>query len=490
MAASAKLREWQRIYGEIRDDILAYCRYMGHTPTAQQRDFYLAVQREHKIGKVNQLSKDWKGRVGVCSGQGPGKTRGSVIAGGWRTLQRRNAKTVVTAPTMRQCEQWIEDFKLALNSAHPVLKDAFKCYKRKIEVLNHETWEIVCATATKAENIQGSHRENQTIIMDEASGIGRPIWEATKGTLSDYNPMLLAIGNPNSRDCEFFDVFNRNKDEWVTMRWDARKSSRVSPANIQKIIREYGIESNVFRVRVAGLFPLADPDVVLPYELVEAAAAVNPLLAVRHTKVLSSDRAISYDFARMGGDENVVMTRQGLAITKMWFKPNCDPVHAVRKGFRLQRDLQWRDDECLHIFDCNGMGEGLAHLYHEHEKEAFEFKNQKRARHSRQYNDIMTEAFFEFKRLLQTGRASIPDDPQLLRQLSSRRYIIKRDGRLELESKEDYVKRRRKESTDDGNLSPDRADAAVMSFYDPLRSNENSVSMIGGPGDLGASYRT
>ena len=65
-----------------------------------------------------------------------------------------------------------------------------------------------------------------------------------------------------------------------------------------------------------------------------------------------------------------------------------------------------------------------------------------------------------------SGALQIPDDDALISQLSNRRYIVNKDGKLELERKEAMKKR--------GLPSPDIADALALALYDP--NNEWTLS--------------
>ena len=63
------------------------------------------------------------------------------------------------------------------------------------------------------------------------------------------------------------------------------------------------------------------------------------------------------------------------------------------------------------------------------------------------------------RKYLQEGRLKLPDDDTLFSQLSNRKYIVGKDGKLELERKEAMKKR--------GVSSPDIADALALALYDP-----------------------
>lgn len=69
------------------------------------------------------------------------------------------------------------------------------------------------------------------------------------------------------------------------------------------------------------------------------------------------------------------------------------------------------------------------------------------------YPDIVTEMWFN----LPIDEIDIPNDPQLMRELSGRQYSYDNKGRRKIEPKKEYKKRAKK--------SPDKADALILTFY-------------------------
>ena len=65
----------------------------------------------------------------------------------------------------------------------------------------------------------------------------------------------------------------------------------------------------------------------------------------------------------------------------------------------------------------------------------------------------------EMAQSFKDGMVDLDDNPSIVAQLSSRRYLIQGDRRIKLESKDEYKKRARN--------SPDDADALAMSFGAP-----------------------
>ena len=63
------------------------------------------------------------------------------------------------------------------------------------------------------------------------------------------------------------------------------------------------------------------------------------------------------------------------------------------------------------------------------------------------------------RQFLKDGRLQLADDDALFSQLTNRRYMVSKDGKIELERKEAMKKR--------GLQSPDIADALALALYDP-----------------------
>ncbi|GIN89861.1 hypothetical protein J22TS1_09120 [Siminovitchia terrae] len=137
---------------------------------------------------------------------------------------------------------------------------------------NEERWFATARTATKPENMQGFHEDYMLFIVDEASGVADDIMEAILGTLSGAENKLLMCGNPTRTSWVFYDSHHRDRADYKTHKVSSWDSSRASKENIERLIRKYGEDSDVVRVRVYGEFPKSEPDTFIHLEKVEAAA--------------------------------------------------------------------------------------------------------------------------------------------------------------------------------------------------------------------------
>lgn len=463
MASSKFQRAFTPFYEAIRADFSVFLRALKLEPTWQQQQFVdWAMAAEYGRAPL---------RAAFKSGQGPGKTTMTGAYALWRCLRNVNAMTILTAPTMRQVQEvWLAEVRRTLERADPMLQRFITVTKTKVQIgdpSRHPDWGVKTVTATKEENAQGFHEKNMTIIGDEASGIPRKIIDQFKGTASNPNCVLLLTGNPNTRDCAFFDCFHSQRHLWHCVTWNAEETPETewfSKRRNEEIAEEYGRDSDVYRVRVLGEFPHVDPNSVMSSEDVERCMDKALMLRLSLTPRAAQfggglARQFGLDFARYGGDENTLFRRQGMAIVDWGFWPHTDPSEIVAMAFRKQIEAHWKDEQTIYVADAGGLGQGVMSRFHEAGKRVLEFHSAGVAL-ERDYANKMTEAWFHLGRIVRAGGCYLPKDSQLLQQLSNRRYFTDSKGRLILEKKDDYMKR--------GYPSPDRADGAVMAFYDQV----------------------
>lgn len=441
----------------MADDIYTFCKALNFEPNHHQISLFNAVMRA-TYGKGPL-------KIAVKSGQGTGKTTGTTIVAAWRLIRNVNSMTVLTAPTARQCREiWLAEFRRVLKAADPFIQQLFEVTGTKVKIAKMPEWGVKTVTATDSERAQGFHAKNMDIIVEEASGVDRGIIEQFKGTASNPNCLFLMIGNPNTRDCAFFDCFNSQRNEWVNLTFNAeetQKSDYFDPKRNEDIAREFGRDSDVYRIRVLGEFPHADANCVMSTEEVERCFDMSRLVdAVRQPKMDGSSPAKQFglDFARFGSDKSVVYRRSGNAIVDKATFSHADPSEAVLAAFNMQHKSGWKDSECVYVADAGGMGQGVMQRFYDANKQVFEFHNNGTAMESDKYANKITEGWFTLAQRLRTIPCVLPSDMILLRQLTNRQYFIDKKGKMILEGKDDYMKR--------GHESPDEADALVMAMYD------------------------
>ena len=454
---SSRVERWQA----WRRDIFVLCESLGLEPTFQQA-LVLHMVMDATYGKG-------KHRLAVKSGQGPGKTTISVVVGLWRTLRFYNSKTIVTAPTMRQCKDvWLAECRKMVEKApDPLIRDFITVTKSVVYFDGQPDWKISLQTATKAESSQGQHQDNMTVIAEEASGIDNDIIQQYEGTLTNKDSLFLQIGNPNTRECRFFECFHnpRVNKYWRTLTLNGEEtpeSKWYSHERNEMLADVYGKDSDVYRVRVLGEFPHTDPNCVMSSDDLWKCTDKRLLLKLAGKPRIIGNKTeiakqISSDFARFGSDESTIGVRQGEALTKLLWFNKMEPADVVKGSFGIQAKKGWANHECMYVPDADGMGQGVMHLYHEAKKRVYEFRATGNAA-TKDYKGAITRAYFDLAKKVKDTQVYIPPDDRLIKQLSTRQYNITKKGEIILEDKEVYCER--------GFDSPDRGDTTALAMLD------------------------
>ncbi len=413
-------------------------------------------------------------KVAVKSGQGVGKTGMEAVALLWFLTCFPYPRIVATAPTKQQLHDvlWSEASKWMSKS--PFLSELLKWTKTYIYMRGYEKrWFAVARTATKPENMQGFHEDNMLFIVDEASGVADPIMEAILGTLSGANNKLLMCGNPTRTSGTFFDAFNADRSIYRLHTVSSADSPRTNRENIDSLIRKYGEDSNVVRVRVKGLFPKQEDDVFIGNELAEQCSSKKYELPENKESALC---IIGVDVARFGDDETVGWLNMKGRLRIAFTKRGQDLMATVGYIVSLYKDtVKKHPDYTGRIYvniDDTGLGGGvtdrlkevkreqrLHRLYvipiNAAEKIETDTKDGKEA--AEHYNNLTTHMWATLRDLLKEKDVVIEDDNETIAQLSARKYFMASNGKLELESKKEMKKR---------NIdSPDRADALALAVY-------------------------
>lgn len=464
----AAFREW---YRTIRRDPLVFAELAlrcdgehNYKLTDQQVQLLRCAQQETLLPLAQR-----KKRIAVKSGQGTGKSNCETILALWRAFWAVDALVVVTAPTMNQIRDvWMAEMRRMLQRAHPFIRRMVELTAMKVKIGGRDTWGIWAKAASKPENFQGFHHQFLTFIVDEASGIEREIFKVIKGTLTNENSLLVCAGNPNARDTAFYDMYFKPSEAplWHKFTFNSEQTPITDKENLRRIAQEFGKNSDVYRVRVLGEFPLADLNTVVSSSDLWACVGV-PMREAAMMRGLRTAKAIGIDFARFGSDESTIYRRSGHAIVEWKTFSKTEPIDVVDEAFAMQRRAGWRDGDCWFVVDAGGIGQGVLGYLHRHKKRVHEFHTQYIAS-QRDYANKLTEAYFLVAKLARERRMHLPDDDILVEQLSGRLYKTDAKGKLLLEKKDDYMKRNE-------GQSPDRADGFVLAFYDAVTARAKVV---------------
>jgi len=407
----------------------------------------------------------------VRSGHGVGKSTVQAWVVIWFMTTRPFPKVPCTAPTQHQLFDilWAEVSKWLRNN--PALQNEMVWTKEKVYMRGYpEEWFAVARTASKPDALQGFHADDLLFIIDEASGVSDPIFEPVLGALSTPGARLLMCGNPTQLSGFFYDSHHKNRASYATFHIDGRNSQRVPKEFVDRIIRMYGEDSDVFRVRVAGDFPLQEDDIFIPISLVEKSIHTEFSPRISPLSV-----HIGCDVARFGDDKTVIGYKVDEQVAFYKKRQGQDTMKTADDIILLGEELvhRYRLDAPIPVkIDDGGVGGGVVDRLRQVKRlnperfwwlEVYPVKFGQRIKH-KYYHDSTTYMMSVVKKLLtpfdeETGKPKpveliLPDDDDLVAQLSGRKYELTEASKIRIESKEAVKKR--------GQPSPDEADCVLL----------------------------
>lgn len=402
-------------------------------------------------------------RVAIRSGHGVGKTAFLAVVIIWFMITRGECKIPCTAPSGHQLEDilWPEISKW-IKKLPDRFQKLFNHKTKHVEMIENPRLAFAVARTArkeKPEALQGFHAENLLFILDEGSGIEEIIFETAQGALSTPGAKIVITGNPTRTTGYFFDCFNKMKNLWTTFKVGCADSIHSTQLYIDEIIQKYGIDSNVYRVRVLGEFPRDDDDSVIRLSTVESAVG-------RQVENSGGDIIWGVDVARFGGDKSSLAKRQGntlLAKVRTWQNKDTMQTAGLIK-------LEWDDapdylkPKSINV-DVIGLGAGVVDRLKEMGLPVNGVNVSEAPSVKEQYARQRDELWFEGREWFESLAVSIVDDEDLIGELTTPKYKVISTGKKQVESKDDLKKR--------SIASPDRADAFLLTFANAGKRNRN-----------------
>lgn len=408
-------------------------------------------------------------RISIRSGHGTGKDASASWAILWFLSTRAMSKVVCTAPTARQLNDilWSEISKWTRDSA---IQEEFVVQSDKIfkKEAPKEWWARAVSPSVRAdpqdqaETLAGFHGDHLFIIVDEASGVEDPVFVPVEGAMTQEDNRVLLIGNPTKNkgyfhDTQFHPEISR---AWHRLHWDSRDSENVKPEYPAYMAAKYGVDSNVFRIRVAGEPPLEDARTLIPLFWAEQCIGKQVEVADDEPTYLG------VDVARYGEDRSVVLPRHGLQILPWHSYQGMNTITLADHIVVDYNDLN--ADGCS--IDVIGVGAGVAdYLRKQRLPGLFDLNVSWASSDPTKYALLRDELWWRVREKCMYGYYSFPDikmpgdtlslGQELANELSSPFYEFNRNGGVKVEGKKEMKKR--------GIASPNIADAlcATEFFY-------------------------
>jgi len=454
---------------------------------------YTILDRKKRWGKqveIIESVRDNRNTI-VKSCHGVGKTFSAKDVVLWFLYTHVPSIVLTTAPSWIQVEKllWAEITSSWKNSLFPL---GGKCLTTQIKIDDNH---FAIGISPKIENedeakrLTGFHSPNLLVVFDEAAGVNEKLWKIKEALMTSANVRFLGIGNPISTQGSFYQMFQKSDVKKITMSiFDSpnfkannvtsledikellllEKTVRASELSKMKIVNpslttvrwvieraeEWGIESPIFQARVLGEFPEIAEDTIISYTVVEKCKYIEPNL--------KTHKILGVDVARYGTDYTVMIGYEnGRQIYKRKYaKKNL--VYTTNQIIALITQQNFK----IIVIDDTGLGGGVTDNLFEFIANNENYKDvniipinfAEKAYHESEYDDIITELYFNAKNMLEDKKIRIEDEGTLIAELCNRKYKFTNKGKFKIESKDDYKKRT-------GAKSPDEADAFVLCLW-------------------------
>jgi phage terminase large subunit len=406
-------------------------------------------------------------RISIRAGHGVGKSTGMAIALIAHALTRYPQKSVCTAPTSSQLfDALMAETKFWINKLPGYARVLFETTVDKITLKAAPEASFISARTASVERpeaLSGVHSEHVLLVVDEAPGVPEAIFENAVGSMSGETACTVLIGNPTRNSGMFFKTHHELRrpegvpiggEGWFCMHVSCLDSPRVSKDFVQQIKDTYGEESNQYRVRVLGEFPLRDDDALISADLVDAAMG-------RDIAAMPSDVLVfGVDVARFGDDRSCLVKRRGNVVESFQTWRGLDLMQLVGQVVAAARE----DRPAEILIDSIGLGAGVADRLRELKATIPEMRrcdirdvnvSESNAMNPGA-NKLRDELWIACRDWLRTRACKLPKSDDLRQELVSPTYKFTSNGKLVVESKDSMKKR--------GIKSPDVADALCLTF--------------------------
>ena len=389
-------------------------------------------------------------RISVRAGHGVGKSTACAWLLIWHMLTRLPQKAVCTAPTAGQLfDALFSEVKHWCNKLPEPLRETIEVFTDRIVQRGAPESSFISARTSSAERpeaLAGIHSENVLIIVDEASAVPEPVFEAAAGSMSGHAATTILIGNPTRNTGLFFKTHHQLSSDWRTMHVSCLDNRLVSRDFVNQIASTYGEGSNAYRVRVLGEFALKDDDSLIPAELVDAAMdrdiGINPVEPVLY----------GIDVARFGDDRTVICKRQGNIVLGYKHWSGEDLMGTVG---RIVHEAGMDSPEEIMV-DSIGLGGGVADRLRELGFNVRDVNVSESVAFNQQAARLRDELWLSTKEWLESRAVKLPKDEELRAELIGPTYSFTSNGKIKVEGKSEMKRR--------GLRSPDLADALCLTF--------------------------
>lgn len=324
---------------------------------------------------------------------------------------------------------------------------------------------------------QGLHAQYFLVVIDEACGVVKSLWDMASTLAANEHSRTLAIGNPDDPQGEFADNC-KPQSGWATIGIGYKDTpnftgepvaqvvadSLIHPSWVEGRRKKWGEESALFQSKCEGKFPTVGD----PFQCVPWGWAVK----CRFTDVPDSGQIEAGVDVGGGNDRTVVTLRRGRRVLAEHDFLDADPVRTVARVAQLLRENDVRKAKVDTVGIGWGIYGGLRDLSsvhnqlggsttHDAEVLPVNFGAGAPPGYEKKFMNMRAYAHWEigreYSRLGTWNLEACSDDT--LNELTASKYeIMDSFGKIKIERK-DKVRERL-------GVSPDMSDALLLAFLD------------------------
>ncbi len=334
--------------------------------------------------------------------------------------------------------------------------------------------------------LAGRHSPNLLVIMDEASGLPRQVWDTVAGLAVSENNRVVAVGNPIEQAGPFWDACNNSR--WTHQRISCfdhpnviegrdiipgavtrsyiddgcyNWAIEVEPETPEAIYiswqdKWYKPTSPMFYSAILGIAPEQAEDQLIKLSWV--IDAQNRIMVERDVETV-----LGFDPAPRGGDDNALCRRDGNAVR--WIKR--------RKSQDTQALADWlqveiRETSAVKAYiDDLGVGVGVTDRSRKLGLPIMAVNFSRSASQKKRFANLRAECYWRVRELLREGKMSLPLDNLLAADLTTPKYGADGYGRILIEAKDEIRKRI--------GRSPDSGDSLALTYALPMADIDEDV---------------
>ena len=333
---------------------------------------WMTVVSEHRDSDNTDL------RMAVQSCKGAGKTTMQAITLIWFVMCFPGAKIRAIASTKTQT------IDILLNECKVLITDAklgamFDMLQFSIVLKGEGAPNVIRGMVVSDDHpdrAAGDHADFNLYVVDEASTLGRKVYNSICGIFATGKSYLILSGNPTdltgesvfyeactsnqvlrseeqSLSIEDVDRERRKKGVWVTMKVGSADLKRASyhSASLNKIYPPGTIENEMY---VKANFPLFTKTNFVQQPILQAATDVRRRQHSRDLESLTSNVVIGVDVSYGAGKDYTCAVARCNNQAKILHYSNMTSLEDV--GMLIMR---WKENGARVVLDCNGVGRGI-----------------------------------------------------------------------------------------------------------------------------------